>query len=113
MADGGYVNSELAFLTPPPAALHNTTAHGGWVQTGHHTFLNTLMLLRRDEQNTLLGSIRVVGHITLDRNADAFDLVADVTILSATDEVIATETDRGRATRIPIEGDHKDRRQAA
>jgi hypothetical protein len=112
MADGGYVNSELAFVTPPASALHNTTAHGGWVQTGHKTFLSTLMLLRRDAQNTLLGSIKVVGHIPLDRNGDAFDLVASVTILSATGEVIATETDRGAATRIRIESDHADHMQA-
>jgi hypothetical protein len=111
-ADGGYVNSELAFITPPASALHNTTAHGGWVQTGHQTFVSTLMLLRRDEMNTLLGSIKVVGHITLDRNGDAFDLVAHVTILSAGGEVIATETDRGSATRIRIEGDHADHMQA-
>jgi hypothetical protein len=111
MADGNYVNSELAFLTPPASALHNTTAHGGWVQTGHKTFVSTLMLLRRDEQNTLLGSIKVVGHITLDRNGDTFDLVANVTILSAGGEVIATETDRGAATRIRIEGDHADHMQ--
>ncbi|MDQ3812082.1 MAG: hypothetical protein M3336_17505, partial [Chloroflexota bacterium] len=110
-ADGGTVQSEIVFVSPAPSPPSVTEGHGAWVRTGHRAFSATLMLLRRDEHGTLVGSVKVVMHITLDRTGDAWSSVNTVSILSPAGTVLTSRTDLETATRIRAEGHHEDRSQ--